>query len=264
MLAVALYDDEPLAKIGCNMQTDVHTFWGKVAERKPNAVENMKEVCAAIATALETEYGADNLEEMVGMVHESQLQKLMAGKGGKATWSGMIAYLLGQPLKGSAAHTSVALSTLSENVSKSTPVVKAPATWDIKPIGAAMVQAGTLLDDILPEYVFNAFSECEDPMRQQISNPDVSDILDEYTHYMITTHHQPAADMPLRKWHAKQLKARLPHLPEYGGKPGYLRKWLDLLGERKRNFSRTKEVRTHRSPHHAALPECPPRLNVRL
>eukprot|EP00966_Prymnesium_polylepis_P100829 2335282-Prymnesium_polylepis.1 len=44
---------------------------------------------------------------MVGMVHEIQLQKLMASKGGKATWSGMIAYLLGQPLKGSAAHTSV-------------------------------------------------------------------------------------------------------------------------------------------------------------
>ena len=98
---------------------------------------------------------------------------------------------------------------------------------------------GTLADEILPEYVFNAYFECEDPLHQELSTKDVTATLDAYTHYMITTYGQPAGDSTLRTWHGKQLKRRLRHLPDHGkGLPGPKRQWKALLYERKRNLGR--------------------------
>ena len=54
-----------------------------------------------------------------------------------------------------------------------------------------MVENGTLATEIIPEYVWEAVKECEDPMNQQISNKDLTALMDAYQHYLITTHKQP-------------------------------------------------------------------------
>ena len=64
-------------------------------------------------------------------------------------------------------------------------------------------------------------------------------IMDEYTHYNIITHGQPAGDATIRAHHAGQLKNRFKKLCKHGNTPGHARKWLAILDERKRNLSRT-------------------------
>ena len=145
---------------------------------------------------------------------------------------------------------------IAKPIVKPGPPVKLESTFTILPIGATMMTDGTLGDEILPEYVFNAFIECEDPLHQELTTPDVTATLDAYTHYMIVAHGQPAGDKPMRVHHAKQLKARLRHLPDHQ-KPGAMRKWLDMLTERKRNLGRKGsgglKVRACHTPcqHHA-------------
>ena len=41
-----------------------------------------------------------------------------------------------------------------------------------------MVENGTLATEIIPEYVWEAVKECEDPMNQQISNKDLMALMD--------------------------------------------------------------------------------------
>ena len=68
---------------------------------------------------------------------------------------------------------------------------------------------------------------------------------------MIVQHKLPAGDKTLRVHHAKQLKQRFPKLPDHGSTPGNLRKWYNILTERKRNASRKRGLEVR-----ARLPCC--------
>ena len=206
---------------------------------------DMPVVCKNIAAVVAQDYCADTVGELALMMTENQLQKVMTESGGKATWSGMITSFLG-PFRPSGAPESAKLVLGSAESAKAR--VKATALYDTTLIGAQMEVDGTMNDEILPEYVLCAYSECEDPATQELSRNDVKAVLDEYTHFMIVTHGQQGGDKALRKHHAKQLRARLPKLPDHGKTKGKERSWYKLLTQRKwykRNYySRTtvKEV----------------------
>ena len=110
---------------------------------------------------------------------------------------------------------------------------------------------GSIENEILPEYIFDAADECEAPGSLAITSNDVTNVLNAYQHYMIVQHKQPAGDKTLRVHHAKQLKQRFPKLPTYGTTPGPLRKWYKILTERKRNASRKRGLEVR-----ARLPCC--------
>ena len=265
-LALRLNDDE-LSKLGVDPDSPVSLFWAKFAERRPTAVPDMETVCSKIAQTIEHDYCAESVEDMPKLLTEDQLQQVMAKAGGKPTWSGLITYILG-PFKPSLAAGVNNITPPSAVHLRPTcagpapfeaaheplqappppvvfaPPIKAEPTWPCLPLGAMMEAEGTLQDDIIPEYVFDAVFECDDVEVQQLTAKDVTAVLNAYTHFMITHHKQPAGDKKMRAWHGKQLKRRLKHLPDHGkGKPGPMRKWSDLLEERKRNNGRKAKVR---------------------
>lgn len=230
--------ENELSKLGCELDSPVSLFWAKFAERRPSAAPNMRVVCENIARAISDDYCADEVQEMLMLMTEEQLQKVMAEAGGKATWIGMITYILG-PFKPSTLNVpDSAKMALAPSIPVLPSAVKVEATYDILPLGQSMEADGTLVDDLIPEYVFNAYFECEDPLHQELSSKDVTAVLNAYTHFMITHHGQPAGDKAMRLWHGKQLKRRLKHLPTHGNTPGPMRKWHELLSERKRNIGR--------------------------
>ena len=231
--ALHIRTDELLTKFGCTPESPVSLFWDAFAAARPTAAAEMQTVCDHIAARL-ADFCVDTVQEMPVMMTELQLEQVMAQAGGKATWSGLVTYMLG-PFKASVVMT-VPLNLVS--VPETAGSVKSDATYQILPLGATMEAEGTLEADILPEYVFNAYTECEDPLNQELSAEDVTATLNAYTHFMITVHKQPAADKPMRKWHSKQLKTRLRHLPDHGRTPGPIRRWFNLLTERKRNVAR--------------------------
>ena len=253
-MALALHiNDDELSKFGCDPDSPVCIFWAKFAERRPTAVADMATVCNKIAQTIENDYCAESVEDMPKLLTEDQLQQVMAKEGGKPTWSGLITHILG-PFKPSVAPgvnnstpPSAFHAMLAPHQPLQAPLVKAPvkaeATWPCLPLGAMMEADGTLQDDILPEYVFDAVCECEDVEEQELTTKDVTAVLNAYTHFMVTHHKQPAGDKTMRKWHGKQLKRRLKHLPTNGSRPGPMRKWSDILEERKRNNGRKAKVR---------------------
>ena len=253
-LALHINDDE-LFKLGCYPDSPVGLFWAKFAERRPTAVPDMEKVCKKIAQTIEHDYCAESVEDMPKLLTEHQLQQVMAKEGGKSTWSGLLTYILGS-FKPSVAAGVNNISTplppaplqLAHNPLEAlrdvfVPPAKAEPTWPSLPLGAMMEADGTLQDDILPEYVFDAVFECEDVQNQELTSKDVTAVLNAYTHFMVTHYKQPAGDAMMRKWHGKQLKRRLPHLPDHGTKPGPMRKWSFILQERKRNYGRKAKVR---------------------
>lgn len=257
-MALVVHGNEgALAKLGVDPDSTVPFFWAKIAEQRPTAAPNMAEICRKIGATIESDYFAMSCSEMPLLMSEWQLQQVIVAAGGKSTWSGLVTFALG-PFKSSAPQSASLVSTPDEDGADKVvvwrPPVKAEATFEIMPIGAAMEAEGSLAEEVLPEYIFDAVYECEDPSKQALTRNDVSAVLNEYSHFMITVHKQPAGDKPLRLWHAKQLKRRLPHLPDHGdGKPGETRKWITLLNERKRNLGRNNALKVRRSP----MPQCP-------
>ena len=250
-LSLRIREDE-LSKLDCQPDSPVGLFWAKFADRRPLAVPNMAEVCAKIAYCVENNYCADTVQDMPNMMTEQQLQQVMAEADGKATWSGMITHILG-PFKPSVTAVDIAKLPLPPSAVM-LPPIKAEPTYEILPLGRDMEMDGTLADDVIPEYVFDAVFECEDPNNQELSAKDVTAVLNAYTHWMITTHKQPAGDKIMRVWHGKQLKRRLKHLPTHGNTPGPMRKWCKLLSERKRNLGRKNSnvcgrILTRTCPH---------------
>ncbi len=234
-LALHVREDE-LSRLGCEPNSAVSLFWANFAERRPSAVPNMRAVCENIAHHVRHDYCADVVQDMPALMTEEQLQKVMSEAGGKATWSGLVTFLLG-PFKSSVPDSAKMVLDCTK-VNALLPPVKAESTYEILPLGQHMEAEGTLENDLLPEYVFNAYNECEDPETQELSAKDVTAVLNAYTHFMITHHGQPAGDKALRVWHGKQLKYRLKHLPSHGHQAGPMRKWSDILQERKRNLGR--------------------------
>jgi hypothetical protein len=249
-LALHINHDE-LFKLGCSPDSPVGLFWAKFAERRPTAVPDMEKVCRKIAQTIEHDYCAESVEDMPKLLTEDQLQQVMAKEGGKPTWSGLLTYILGSFKPSVAAgvnNISTPLPPLAHTPLEAPRAVfvprgKAEPTWPTLPLGAKMESDGTLQDDILPEYVFDAVFECEDVQTQELTSKDVTAVLNAYTHFMVTRHKQPAGDAMMRKWHGKQLKRRLPHLPDHGTRPGPMRKWSFILQERKRNYGRKAKVR---------------------
>jgi hypothetical protein len=238
---LAVHETDELTKLGCDMDSKVTDVFARIPGRMKKPPADAAKIFAAVAAAVEEEYQVDTLSEMMELILVGQFEKLLTEAGGKATWIAWLEMIFGMRFKtGSSAPPSSQL--LMHNSGNALPTNCKP-TFEVKPIGALMLEAGTLANEILPEYIFEAITECEDVTAQQISAKDLTAVLDKYQHYMITHHKQPHGDKVLRSHHAKQLKARIPHLPDHGKIAGAVRKFDKILHERKRNFSRTKSLK---------------------
>ena len=222
-------NEDELEKLGLDRYSSVSQFWRKLAEKKATAHLEMPDICSKIPSVIESDFCADSIEEMREMLTVEQLQQIMSQAGGKATWSAFVQRIVGD-FKQSAPTAMVAAGSCD---------VRKEATFPILPLGATMEAAGTMHQEIIPEYVFKAYFECEDPPNQQLTAADVTAVMNAYTHFMILHHGQPAGDKALRTHHARQLKVRLPLLPDHGKISGRARKWADILKQRKRNLART-------------------------
>jgi hypothetical protein len=236
MVLARIDGGDELAKLGCTLESDMPTFWKAMARRVKRPPPDMEQICDKVAAEIESDYGAETVEEMTHVVGERQLEQLLTRCGGKATWRGLVEYVIGLKFQSSAPSSAqLALTEVGETPKV---VVKTEPTFEAQPLGALMTVDGSLHSDILPEYVLDAHEECEDPNHQELTASDIKNVLNAYTHYMITHHRQPAGDKVMMVWHAKQLKKRYPHLCNHGLTSGVSRKWLGLLKERKRNVSR--------------------------
>ena len=237
-----------LEKMGCTLQTEVTLFWTKAAERLASKTpENVGKIFSMCAQSVEQEYLANTVKEMMEVVTDTQIQQLLTKAGGKATWKNVIEFIVGSKFKSSAVQQLVpAPQLLIHNTVE--------PTFTISPLGAQMEAEGTLDNEKLPAYVLNAHLDCEDPKEQELSGPDVTAVLNAYTHYMITARGQPAGDKRLRTHHGQQLRKAYPKLPAHGKTPGSARRWACLLHERKRNYSRKSALKARA----AGPPPSPP------
>lgn len=209
-MALVPFREDALARLGCGMDTDVHEFWRIFAERiGDRGPDNMAEVCANVADSVRDEFMAGTVEEMFASLHDSQIEGLLKASGGKPTWRKMVEFHAGLRFT-SSVPTSALAEPAAHLVPRQAPGHHKP-TFDIQRSTTLFASADTgLKAEILPEYVLNAHTECEDPQNQELPANDLTQVLDEYTHYMITTHDQPAGDKELRVHHARQLKNRYP------------------------------------------------------
>lgn len=239
---LASLESDELAKLGCNKDSNVTDLFSRIPARMKKPPANAAEIFAALAAAVEEQYQVDTLSEMMDIMLASQFEKLLTQAGGKATWVGWLEMIIGMKFKTGASVPPSAQLLASSEANKFGLYAKGP-TFEVQPLGALMLENGTLANEILPEYIFDAITECEDVANQQISTKDLTAVLNKYQHYMIVQHKQPYGDKVLRAHHAKQLKARIPHLPDHGKTAGATRKFEHILAERKRNFSRTKSLK---------------------
>lgn len=268
MLAMYSEERDELSRLGCDMDSKVTEVFARIPGRMKKPPANATEIFEAVAAAVEEEYQVDTLSEMMELILVGQFEKLLTQAGGKATWIAWLEMVIGMKFKtGSLAPTSgQLLANAAENL---LPQCREP-TFEVQPIGALMLENGTLANEILPEYIFDAITECEDVTKQQVSTKDLTAVLNQYQHYMIVQHKQPHGDKVLRQHHAKQLKARIPHLPDHGKTAGATRKFERILHERKRNFCRTKSLKVGLSPAPAMTPShlwtggCHSRAKMRL
>jgi hypothetical protein len=249
---LALHESEQLSRLGCEIDSKVADVFARIPGRMKKPPANAAEIFAALAAAVEEEYQVDTLSEMMELLLVGQFEKLLTQAGGKATWIAWLEMIFGMKFKtGASQPPSAQLLALAPAAGN--PNLYAP-TFKVQPLGALMLANGTLADEILPEYIFDAITECEDVTKQQISPKDLTAVLDAYQHYMIVTHKVPFGDKVMRAHHAKQLKARIPHLPDHGKTAGATRKFDRIIQERKRNFSRTKSLKVGPQPARAMPP----------
>ena len=239
-MALVLQSAEELSeleKMGCSLQSELPHFFKKLAERmSAKAPANIGDVFSSCADAIQTDFLVDNVQDMFLTVYDSQIQNVLVQTGGKATWKNIIELVAGVKFKSSApAAALVPLSPAFHNTVE--------PTFTISPLGAQMENEDTLKDEHLPAYVLTAHSECEDPQEQELTAPDITAVLDAYTHYMIRKHNQPAGDKRMRLHHSRELKLHYPKLCAHGKTPGSMRRWLKLLDERKRNYSRKSALK---------------------
>ena len=247
---LALHEAEELAKLGCDMNSKVADVFERLPGRMKKPPANAAEIFSTVATVVEEEFQADTLAEMMELMLVGQFEKVLTQAGGKATWVAWIEMIFGMKFKtGSSVPSSAQLLAPASG----TNIIGHKPTFDVQPIGAMMRDNGTLAEEILPEYIYEAVAECEDVTCQPITPNDLTAVLNAYQHYMIVTHKQPHGDKVLRQHHAKQLKARLPHLPDHGKTAGATRRFDQILNERKRNFSRKKSLQVSPCPFEPTL-----------
>lgn len=230
---------DELGKLGCSLDSDVETFFARMPGRMKKPPPDADDIFKSVADAVE-DLQAGTVREMMEIVSLNQMTKILTQAGGKATWTSFLEMIVGFKFGTNGVPHSAQL--VQQDVKMGPPGEREP-TFQVKPLGEVMLTSNTLQVETLPEYVFDAVGETEDPSVQAISSNDVTSVLNAYQHYMMVTHKQPSGDKPLRLHHAKILKARLPHLPDYGKTPGQLRQWFNLLTERKRNFARTSALK---------------------
>jgi hypothetical protein len=243
-MALVLFRDDALAKLGCRMDSDVHEFWRKFAERiGDRGPADMPETCEKVADRVRDEFMVGTVEEMFASLHDVQIEAILKASGGRATWRKMVEFHAGLRFSSSVpCSAQTALHEPGDGSARNAPTMNRP-TFEIQRSSTLFASAEMgIKSDILPEYVLNAHTECEDPLEQELPANDLTQVLDEYTHYMITTYDQPAGDKDLRLHHARQLKNRYPKLSRHGKTPGCARRWYTILTERKRNFSRRNSL----------------------
>lgn len=245
-MALVLHGGE-LAKLGLDMDSDVSALFAAMPGRMKKPPPDAENTFTKLAEAVEDDHQASTVHEMMELVSAHQFQKVLQEVGGKPTWIAFIEMIIGQKFKTGAPESAQLVPTFSAR----------PSTFESKPIGRLLEADGNMESELLPEYIFDAVTECEDPVVQEISENDVTAVLNAYTHYMITEHRQPSGDKPLRARHAKLLKKRLPHLPAYGKTPGHLRKWYKILTDKKRNMSRKNALEVPRPPDPCVPAELP-------
>lgn len=239
-LQSAALPESELDQMGCTLKSDLPHFYKALAERIANkAPVNIANIFSKCAEVIERDYFASNVEEMMLLVGDTQIQQVLTQAGGKATWKNILELVVGCKFKPSAQPSAQQLVPAAQPAVHNTLI----PTFAISPLGAQMEGDGTLNDEYLPAYVLNAHSECEDPQEQELTALDVTAVLNAYTHYMLIKFNQPAGDKRLRVHHAQELRIHYPKLPAHGKTPGAARRWVNLLQERKRNFSRTSGLK---------------------
>ena len=238
-----------MAEMGVTLESSVPEYFQALARRiAKQAPSNIQEILASCAQLIEEEYLANSVKEMMVAMSDQQIQQVLTRSNGKRTWYRMIELTVGSTfykIPPPADQPLVAAAPLVHN--------NVEPTFVISPVGAQMTADGTLDDEFLPSYVLNAHTECDDPQAQDLTAPDVTAVLNAYTHYMITRFNQPAGDKPLRLHHAKELHKHYPKLPAHGKTPGAARRWSKLLDERKRNFARKNSLKVRACLRHRRL-----------
>ena len=236
-------EQSELEKMGCTLESEVDFFFNMFARRiAAKAPTNIGDICAKCAQRLEDDFMVGTVNEMINIVGDTQIQHVLTKAGGKATWKNLIEFVVGKSF------CTTALVQTEPLVPQTVVRNAVEPTFVISPIGAQMEADGTLEDEFLPAYVLNAHFECEDPQEQDLTGPDVTNILNEYTHYMTVEKGQPAGDKRLRVHHAALLRERYPRLPRHGKTPGPARRWVKLLLERKRNLARKSGLKARAAP----------------
>jgi|TARA_B110000046_G_C12905579_1_gene360556 hypothetical protein len=100
MVGQARQFDE-LAMLGCDMNSDVAFFFSKVPERMKKPPPNADDIFAAIAEEVEDTHQAGSVEEMMKLMTDVQMQKVLTQAGGKATWITFLEMIIGQKFSGS-------------------------------------------------------------------------------------------------------------------------------------------------------------------
>ena len=96
----------------------------------------MRAVCENIAHHIRHDYCADVVKDMPALMTEEQLQKVMSEAGGKATWIGLVTFLLG-PFKSSMLTVPDSAKMVLHPANALLPPVKAEATYEIQGRSAA-------------------------------------------------------------------------------------------------------------------------------
>ena len=240
-----------MAELGLSWSSDMPTFWRAIAKKAaPDGKYNT--VCETIGESLIDEMVLTT-DQMMTKMTDVQIKRILITSGAKETWMSMVEFVTGsQFTMAHPASAQLALTTLNPNVHG---WHGRASKFDRCSIGAQMSAAGTLKDERLPDFIFDAALECEDPRNQALTSNDITAVLNMYDAFVVVKHGTLGVDAPLRRRHAAILKERLPHFSKYGETSAVARCWYKMLQERKRNIRRTdSKVRATPPAHCPRVP----------
>ena len=193
-----------MAELGLSWSSDMPTFWRAIAKKAaPDGKYNT--VCETIGESLIDEMVLTT-DQMMTKMTDVQIKRILITSGAKETWMSMVEFVTGsQFTMAHPASAQLALTSLNPNVYG---WHGRASKFDRCSIGAQMSAAGTLKDERLPDFIFDAAFECEDPRNQALTSNDITAVLNKYDVFVVVKHGTLGVDAPLRRRHAAILKER--------------------------------------------------------